>query len=280
MSALSELHINGHPVVLDVDMISMCKLRHQATNRRHCNAEYEATIILRGSCHADVDNTQYTLQTGQAILIAPGRYHILTPLSADFDRFCFRFSLPTGALSKQVAKQLGSHRVYSITPEMEHLCHSIFGEFSAQSDYWEDVHFSLLKTLLLYTFRLLELGDPASDRQSRFKPSRTHQIERYIEGNLAQTPSEEDLAQHLGLSRRQTARILQETYGIGFREKLLNARMDRAAWLLRTTQKPLSIIISEVGYSSQSAFFNAFRAHFHTTPLKYRKNNPFVESIN
>lgn len=276
MSSLSELNINGLPVVLDVDMTSMCTLRHQATNRRHCNAEFEATIILRGSCTADIDNTLHTLQAGQAVLIAPGRYHILTPTSSEFDRFTFRFSLPGGPPSKQLAAQLGSHRIYSITPEMEHLCHSIFGEFSAQSGYWEDVHFSLLKTLLLYTFRLLELGDPTNVRQSRFTPSRTHQIERYIESNLAQTPSEEDLAQHLGLSRRQTARILQETYGIGFREKLLNARMDRAAWLLRTTQKPLSLIISEVGYSSQSAFFNAFRSFFHTTPLKYRKNNPFL----
>ena len=96
---------------------------------------------------------------------------------------------------------------------------------------------------------------------------------------MAQEHTLGELAVQMGMSPRQLVRVLQEQLGMTFRQKLLRARMDRAAWLLRTKDMPLEVIIGEVGYASASAFYQVFRKAFSMTPMKYReKYRPVLES--
>ena len=96
-------------------------------------------------------------------------------------------------------------------------------------------------------------------------------MDTYFEQHFADSAGEQVLAELLHVSRRQLVRILQEHYGMSFRQKLLCTRMDYAAWLLRTTDSPVSNICDRVGYSSEAAFFKTFRQHFGSTPNRYRK---------
>ena len=95
-------------------------------------------------------------------------------------------------------------------------------------------------------------------------------IDMYFERNLAQNPGAEDLARQLHISRRHLNRILQANYGMGFREKLLQARLERAKWLLRHTEESVSVIAGEVGYTYDSAFREAFCRQVGMTPQAYR----------
>ena len=49
-------------------------------------------------------------------------------------------------------------------------------------------------------------------------------------------------------------------------------RMSMAAKLLRQTNLSSSQIMAQIGYQSEAAFFDAFKAQFGTTPARYRKN--------
>ena len=95
----------------------------------------------------------------------------------------------------------------------------------------------------------------------------------FFEDHLTEGAYVEELAKELHLSRSQLNRFLKEQYGMSFREKLLQTRMDRASWLLRHTEKPVEEIAGEVGYRSESAFFQVFRKIFGQTPEKYRKQH-------
>ena len=99
-------------------------------------------------------------------------------------------------------------------------------------------------------------------------------IDDFFENNFAEPAGEELLAKELNLSRRQLDRVLRKYYGMGYRQKLIRARMDHAAWLLRTTDWHISRIAAFVGYTSDSAFFQVFRSHFGITPSRYRKQPP------
>lgn len=52
--------------------------------------------------------------------------------------------------------------------------------------------------------------------------------------------------------------------------QLTRARMDYAALLLRTTDRSVSSIGTEIGYGSESAFFKIFRRNFGMTPRQFR----------
>lgn len=77
----------------------------------------------------------------------------------------------------------------------------------------------------------------------------------------------EELSNKLGISPRQTQRILKKHYGKGFREKKREAQCD-AALLMLQQGKSVSDTAQLVGYSDTPSFIRAFKATHSTTPSK------------
>ena len=270
MGELHEIMINGAAWNLSVGLAGLARNRYRIDRARHCNSGYEVTLILQGSCILDVGSHHYTLQAGQAAIIAPGCYHTLRSAPGEFDHFTLRISLPKGHSATNIRQQIPDHRVFPITDKMMQLCCDIFDVHRAKGLYWQDTYSTQLKLLVLHLLRQLNIAD-ALHHAPPYKTVRKHssQIYEYINENLAAEPSIDGLAQKMQLSPRQTRRILRNSCGMGLREMLLNARMDRSQWLLRTTDKSPSEIAAEVGYS-EAAFYRAFHNHFHMTPKQYR----------
>lgn len=81
----------------------------------------------------------------------------------------------------------------------------------------------------------------------------------------------ETLTKRLGLSTRQTERLLQKQYGKTFLQKKTEARMSAAAILLSNTEYSITSIAGELGYSSIEHFSSAFRSYYGKSPRQYRK---------
>lgn len=79
-----------------------------------------------------------------------------------------------------------------------------------------------------------------------------------------------ELASRVSLGERQTERLLQKQYGQSFIQKKTEARMSAASQLLHETNKTVSEIAEELGYSSPEHFSNAFRKYYKTSPKAYR----------
>lgn len=238
---------------------------------RHSNADYELHVILRGACDVDVEDQPHVLREGQAVIIAPGRYHRTMHKPGEFERFSVSFSLTEGPLLDLMRTSVPSCRIYTVTPEVTSLCRGIFYESAAGNPFRREMMQAQLTQLMLNNFRLLNLS--TESRSGVSGPSnyeRTYLIDNFFEAHLADKAGEEELAAMLHLSRRQLSRVLKENYGMGYREKLLRTRMDCAAWLLRCTDKRINEIANEVGYTSEAAFYQVFRTRFEMTPTEYR----------
>ena len=218
----------------------------------------------------DVGENRYVLKAGQGILIPPGEFHILRAEPGAFDRFCVRFLVEDGVLADDLRRRAQRETVCRSTDSLDRLCAVIFDLYQVKAPYWSELLPSLLKALLLQVFGQLQL-DWGLRVSYPYVPNRMLTIERYIEQNMGQEPTLEELATILELSPRQLVRVLQEEFGMTFRQRLLRARMDRAAWLLRTTKLPVESIVGEVGYSSRSSFYQAFQRMFDLTPVQYRE---------
>jgi len=241
--------------------------------RRHCHAEYELHVILKGSSTVAVEDRNYLLDEGSVILIAPGKYHYPVQTDTEFTRFSFFFAPEDGILKRNLKLNVPVCKVVSATQQICGVCNDVLYESAAGNPFRSDLQRALLMQLIIQIFRLLRLWDK-KDEVSHILTGveRVAYIDDFFENNFAETAGEEMLAEQLGLSKRQLARVLQKNYGMGYRQKLICARMDRAAWLLRTTHKPISQVAEDVGYVSESAFYQVFRRHFHMTPQQYRSS--------
>ena len=85
------------------------------------------------------------------------------------------------------------------------------------------------------------------------------------------TLSLSDLAQLLGLSVRQTQRVLKDNFGKTFSQKLADARMAAASQFLINTNLTISEISDRLGFSSIEHFSAAFRRYMDISARDYRK---------
>jgi len=245
--------------------------RHCWRNNRHNNAYYELHIILKGCCLVDVEDHQYSLHENQAILIAPGQYHRPQTLPGEFDFYSVSFSLSAGPLYEALQRHIPSCKIFPVTSEISSACRNIYHEMSSGSPFRQELLQALQTQLLLYAIRQLELASkPAAAPHTATEKERTDMIDDFFEHHMADRAGAETLANRMHLSRRQLARVLKEYYGMGFQQKLIQTRMDQAAWLLRSSKKLVSEIAGTVGYTSEAAFYQVFRNHFQMTPQQYR----------
>ena len=268
------------PIGRDSLILGQISNLHVWDTGRHCNAAYELHIILRGNCRLEVEDQLLTLKDTQAILIAPGQYHHPKTTSVDFERLFVHFTPSKGTLRTALRKHIPVQKAFPVTPDILQICRSIARESTAGNEHQQEMIQALLTQLMLHTDRLLQLTKtPSTGTDPHKEDSRISQIDNFFEDNFHCHAGRARLAKQLHLSERQLLRLLQETYGMGYQEKLINARMDHASWLLRTTEQPVAEISSRVGYASETAFFRVFKDYYQMTPQQYRTQFQQNETI-
>lgn len=245
--------------------------KHTWHSKRHCNAEFELHVILRGESILDVEDQQYQICTGQGVLIAPGIYHKPCTCPGEFERFSLNLSISDGPLLRAMKEAVPQNLCFSPPATFVELCHRIVEESTYNHPFREKAQEALLTLLAIELIRQLRLvKNITTGLQEGESLARTDLIDNYFEHCFAQNNGCTALAEQLHLSTRQLDRVLKEHYGMGFKEKLIQTRMDRAALLLRTTDKRVQDIMEIVGYNSVNAFYKAFHKQFSVAPQQYR----------
>lgn len=84
----------------------------------------------------------------------------------------------------------------------------------------------------------------------------------------------EDMARAAGLSRAHFTREFRRTFGETPRGYLLTRRMERAAALLRMTDRSVADICFSVGLRSVGSFTSTFTRTYGRSPTAYRAAHP------
>jgi AraC-like DNA-binding protein len=84
----------------------------------------------------------------------------------------------------------------------------------------------------------------------------------------------DDLARAAGLSRAHFSREFRRTFGESPHAYLLTRRLERAATLLRATDRSVAEICFDVGLKSVGSFTTSFTRAFGVSPTAYRAAFP------
>jgi AraC-like DNA-binding protein len=84
----------------------------------------------------------------------------------------------------------------------------------------------------------------------------------------------DDMARAAGLSRAHFSREFRAAFGESPHTYLLTRRMERAAALLRTTDRSVTDVCFSVGLQSIGSFTTSFKRTYGVTPSVYRASFP------
>lgn len=84
----------------------------------------------------------------------------------------------------------------------------------------------------------------------------------------------EQMAAAAGLSRAHFSREFRRAFGESPHSYLLTRRLERAAALLRNTDRSVAEICLDVGLTSVGSFTTSFKRNFGRTPTEYRASFP------
>ncbi len=92
-----------------------------------------------------------------------------------------------------------------------------------------------------------------------------------IEANIEEPLSTDDLAHHVGISRRHLERLFKRHLNTMPSKYYLEIRLEKARQLLRRSDKPILQVGLDCGFASASYFSTAYRNHYGLTPREERK---------
>ena len=93
----------------------------------------------------------------------------------------------------------------------------------------------------------------------------------YIDENF-DTVTENDVAKYCHMSYNYFSSVLKNATGKSFTEYITFLRISKAERLLLSTDKSITDIAIETGFSTSSYFISKFKSHKGVTPKKFRKN--------
>ena len=96
----------------------------------------------------------------------------------------------------------------------------------------------------------------------------------YADRRYAEPIGVDDMAAAAGLSRAHFSREFSRAFGESPKAYLMTRRLERAAALLRNTDRSVTEICLDVGLVGLGSFIGSFKRHFGKTPTEYRVSFP------
>lgn len=240
----------------------------------HYISSGKGTITLAGETHAVIPGTLFV--TGPHVEHAqfPDAREPMTEFCV-YLKFETRSHAPAAAETPAFLRQFfTADRLFCPdTQGISSLMEAIFYELSHRAIGYETLLEGFLTQLLILVVRNQTCTAAEKPVRTPSPDDRSYLlIEEYFLFEY-QNLSLVDLSARLGLSRRQTERLLQKHYGKTFQQKKAEAKMAAALLLLENPTQSVSEIAAALGYSSAEHFSTAFRNYHGNSPRAWRKQH-------
>ena len=254
-------------------------------NHTHGESSYEIHYICDGGGRARIAGQDYELSPGILYVVGPSIEHAQSPYPEDHMReYCIHLHMQKKKLPEKQPFDKNLEYLLSVFEhthlwfgvDSQNIFSPIYELFQAVEQETTGFRFeaeALLRQILVRVIRNY-LPDAKKKNEGTILPAfdkNAVTIEEYFLYEY-QNLSLEELSARLGLSPRQTERLLKFQYGKNFQQKKTQARMSAASMMLINSSDSISKIAEDVGYSSIEHFSAAFKKYYGTAPTQYRKS--------
>lgn len=254
----------------------------------HWHDDFEVILITEGCAHIDVENTSILLRQGNAILVNSGVLHSVNcgmPENAQGHAIVFHPRLIGGSVDsifwQKLIDPIARNKSFrfqqfdAAVPWQADVIADFSAAWSAFAEEGEDYE-NYIRYRLSRAFRSLnrnqQMPPVKESAQDGIAAERTKIMMQYIHAHYTEEIVLEEIATCAAVSKSVCLRCFRQIIGITPIRYLLQYRIEKAADLLRTTEKKSNEIAISCGFSDISYFTKRFREWKGCTPLEYRKS--------
>ncbi|MCQ6562263.1 response regulator transcription factor [Paenibacillus mendelii] len=134
--------------------------------------------------------------------------------------------------------------------------------------------FASIGKLRSWSFGALgKLQERASEDVKDIRSVYVKKIQRFVESNLHLDVSLRALADHVSLHPTHLSKLYKYETGEGVSDFVFRLRMETACHKLKTTDKKVYEISTEIGYLDPAYFIKVFKRQFGSTPQEFREEH-------
>lgn len=247
----------------------------------HWQDSIQVLFVLKGTIDVGVENEIYTLEEKEIEIINTNEVYSIK--SADPTNLVLVLNIDPNFFQRYYddAKEIffytdsskgntqNDEKYYKLR---EYISILLYEVTSKLDDYEDKIEENLLEMMyhLLNNFHYLYYeGENLRDDEEQLE--RYHRIVKYLSNNYMNKVSLQDIAEQEFLSSQYLSYKIKSILGQGFNEYLNQIRVEESTKLLIDTNKNISEVADEVGFSHVRYYNKHFKLHYKLTPLQYRK---------
>ena len=250
----------------------------------HWHKEWEIMRILSGTFHLHLDSESYTAQPGDVLLIRGGVLHGGMPEDCRYE--CFVFDLH-GLFRTMDSVKDSLRPIYrqerlpqNYFPAAEPLpIHNICDELMAAFGESTPPICPELETIgcicRLFGWLLKEnrfTDTPQANYSDNHRMAQIKSVLEYIEAHYKNSLTLEQLSQVAGMNAKYFCRVFRAITHQSPMDYVNFYRTEQAAYLLDSTDMPITNVGLDCGFEESSYFTKVFKKYKRLTPRQYRKN--------
>jgi len=246
----------------------------------HAHSSYELHFVPQGEGVLHVNNQRHELSAGSFYVTGPQVYHMQKSTAGNpMSEYCMNLEFKATATAAdaewdQVIREFIGTRFHlsGDASASIRLFEEIFDELKKKrSGYFEMV--KMLAAMVIINCTRLYTCNRQSGYDAPVKTLDTKRrliIEAYFM-KYAQNLTPEELVQRVGVGARQLDRILNQYFGMGFKEKLLSCRLEASLTYLMDKGATLESVSEKVGYEDAYHYAKTFKHRYGVSPMEYRR---------
>lgn len=241
----------------------------------HTHTTAELFYFVAGKAVYHIEGNSYTLQPGDILLMRPSEAHYVEQdPNVPYERICLNFETtllspldPENTLLRPYYdREAGKRNLYRTADMKDGQCRTYLDNILKAED-----RLNAIANLILL---LRQVGGMFErDNASGTQPDTLeYRIIRYINQNLAQELSIQELCSQFFISRAQLCRRFKKITGTSVGKYISAKRLIAAQNLLRQGKKPTEVY-GACGYQDYSTFYRAYLQYFGYSPKDVRLIN-------
>lgn len=256
---------------------------HNKRESEHYHVEVELLYVLSGKCEVHTEGKEWDLVKEDILVLGTGRSHSIVTEEEDLTlRIRFSFEILSEAISDGNyvftcnSLQQNKPEFESLRAILRRVVFTVIERYrqgNSSENHAGDAG-CLLRGLMYEVLDVLQRSFREKSRQGLENASKEEQIDAvvsYINMNFQSPIRIREVADRLYISSSTLSRLFKSRTGVYFADYIEDVRLMNAASQLTETDKKVTRISMDCGFSNPSVFSRSFQAKYSMSPTEYRK---------